>query len=92
MPAGARAKSKSASAHAELAEALRVNASKVRIVDIQQAAAGKPGGSKERNHCFAEYVERQELGRRFARNDDEALRFMLDALQDAVASMVHLGV
>src|SRR5271157_2353259 len=71
--------------HAEIAEALRTNASKVRVVDIQQAAAGKTGGSKERNQRFAEYMERQELPRRFAKNDDEALRFMLDALQDAVA-------
>jgi len=78
--------------HAEIAEALRTNASKVRVVDIQQAAAGKPGGSKERNQHFAEYMERQELPRRFAKNDDEALTFMLDALQDAVVSMVHLGV
>jgi hypothetical protein len=37
-------------------------------------------------------VDRQELGRRFATTDDEALRFMLDALQDAVVAMVHLGL
>jgi hypothetical protein len=78
--------------HAELAEALRTNAAKVRVVDIQNAAASKLSGSKERNRRFAEYMERQELGKRLATNDDEALRFMLDALQDAVAAMVHLGV
>jgi hypothetical protein len=78
--------------HAELAEAQRTNPSKVRVVDIQKANVGKLGGNKQRNQRFAEYMERQELPRRFAKNDDEALRLMLDAMQDAVASMVHLGV
>ena len=77
--------------HAEVAEALRTNALKVRVVDIQQACVGKLIGSKERNQRFMEYVERQELPMRFAKDSDEALRFMLDALQDAVASMVHLS-
>lgn len=78
--------------HAELAEALRTNAAKVRITDVQNATSGELTGSKKRNKLFAEYVERQELGKRFATNDDEALRLMLDSLQDAVAAMVHLGL
>jgi hypothetical protein len=78
--------------HAELAEALRTNAAKVRVIDIQKGTAGKLSGSADRNRRFAEYIDRQELGRRFAANEDEALHFMLDAIQDAVASMVHLGL
>jgi hypothetical protein len=78
--------------HAELAEALRTNAAKVRVIDIQKATAGKLTGSADRNRRFAEYIDRQELGRRFAANEDEALRLMQDAVQDAVASMVHLGL
>lgn len=78
--------------HAEIAEALRTTAAKIRLIDIQQATAGKLGGSKPRNDRFTAFLERQELFRRFATNDEEALRFMLDALQDAVVAMVHLGL
>jgi hypothetical protein len=78
--------------HAELAEALRTSAAKIRVIDIQKATVGELSESKERNRRFAEYMERQELPKRFATNDDEALRFLLDAQQDAVAAMVHLGV
>ncbi len=78
--------------HAELMAAMQTAAAKVRLIDVKrEASIGKLTGDKERNSRFTRYLEGQEVGRRFAKDDQEALRFMLDALQDAVVEMVRLG-
>lgn len=80
--------------HAELMAALQNAGAKVRLIDVRRDASssGKtPAGDKARNQRFDEYLDAQQLGRRFARDDQDAIRLLLDALQDAVVEMVRLG-
>jgi len=77
--------------HFELATALDVAGARVRLIDVTKAKTGRSSGNKQRDRRFQEYVARQQLGTRFAANDDEAARLLLDALQDAVVDMVRQG-
>jgi len=78
--------------HAELKAAIDVAGARVRLIDVQQANADKSTGKSRRDRRFQDYVGRQQqLGKRFAANDEEAKSAILEALQDAVVEMVRLG-
>jgi len=74
--------------HVELMTAIEAAAERVRMIDIQQANAGALAG-KQRDKRFQDYVAGLKRPTRFAKNDEETLQLMLDAIQDAVVDMVH---
>jgi hypothetical protein len=77
--------------HAELMAAREIGGARVRIIDVSQANFGNVSGSKARNQRFQHYIRDQELGVRFAANNEEARERLLEALQDAVVAMVREG-
>jgi hypothetical protein len=77
--------------HAELMAALNTGPGKVRLIDVSKAAVGDIAGDPDRNKRFVDYVESQDLARRFADNDDEALKLIVEAVQDAVIFLTDKG-
>jgi hypothetical protein len=77
--------------HAELLAAREIGGARVRIIDVQEANVGKLSGSRARNQRFQDYIKDQDVGVRFAANSGEARERLLEALQDALVSMVREG-
>jgi hypothetical protein len=76
--------------HAEASEALGTGPGKVHIVDISKAMVAPPAATA-RNTRFVEYMAAQGLPVRFAEDDEEALKCLLEAVQDAVVDLTQAG-
>jgi len=82
--------------HAELMRARRSSPGKVRIIDVLRDASVEPpvlfdNAAAARNNRFAEYLGTQQSGKRFAKDDEDAIDLICEALQDAVVDLVRLG-
>ena len=78
--------------HAEVMAAMENAGAKVRVVDVTPASAGKITGDEKHNLLFQSYLkDTLDVGRRFANDEEETLRLLLDALQEAVVNMVQIG-
>lgn len=82
--------------HAELMRARRSSPGKVRIIDVLRDASVEPPAvfdkaAAARNKRFNEYLGTQQSGKRFAKDDEDAIDLICEALQDAVVDLVRLG-
>jgi hypothetical protein len=77
--------------HAELMAALNTGPGKVRLIDISKSTVGTVSGDLGRNRRFVDYMKAQDLPRRFAENDEEALKLIVEAVQDAVIFLTDKG-
>jgi hypothetical protein len=76
--------------HAEAAEALGTAPARLRIIDIHKAMVSVPPANA-RNKRFVDYMDTQARPVGFAENDEEALRCLLEAVQDAVVYLSRIG-
>jgi hypothetical protein len=77
--------------HAEMTTALESAPGKLRIVNVVDATVGRVSGDKEKNPRFAKYFDEQRRAVRYAKDDDEALALILQAVQEAVIDLTDRG-
>ncbi len=78
--------------HAELLEALRTGAAKVRLIELPLAPPPKNAAEKSRCTRFQKYVAEQSLFRGAVSDGEGVLAVATAALAEAVVDMTHLGV
>lgn len=78
--------------HAELQIALSTAPAKVRLIKLEPLQGGITGADKARDERFKNYVDSQNLFRGTAQNGEEVIKKCKQALRDAVAKMVRLGL